>query len=85
MNDDKPPMLDYATPQLLKKSTTGKWLARFYGHFAAAYGTCWLVVVGAAVLFQTHINTGLFGLVGFVVIAVIYAAMRMAARADGHE
>jgi hypothetical protein len=50
---------------------------KFYGHFAAAYGTLWLVMLILAFVSQSHIDTGLFGLVGFPIIALIYATVRM--------
>ena len=50
---------------------------RFYGHFAAAYGTLWLVMLLVALLTQSHIDAGLFGLVGFPIIALIYAIARL--------
>jgi hypothetical protein len=56
-------------------------MGRFYEHFAAAYGTMWLVVVLLAVITQSHIETGLFGLIGFPIIALIYAAVRTTNRA----
>jgi hypothetical protein len=52
-------------------------MARFYGHFAAAYGTMWLVLLLLALVTQSNINTGLFGLIGFPIIALIYAAIRI--------
>jgi hypothetical protein len=51
-------------------------MARFYGHFAAAYGTIWFCIMLAAVLTQSHINAGEFGLWGFPVIALVYALLR---------
>ncbi len=51
--------------------------ARFYGYFAAAYGTFWLVILGAAVLTQSNVNAGEFGLYGFPLIALLYAFARM--------
>jgi hypothetical protein len=51
-------------------------MARFYGHFAAAYGTIWFCLMLAAVLTHSHINAGPFGLWGFPVIALIYALLR---------
>src|SRR5262245_59415840 len=47
-----------------------------YGHFAAAYGTCWLILLAAALVSQTHIDTGLFGLLGFPVVGCVYALYR---------
>ncbi|MEM9345149.1 MAG: hypothetical protein AAGB26_00900 [Planctomycetota bacterium] len=51
-------------------------LIRFYGHFAAAYGTLWLVMLLVAFMSQSHIDAGLFGLLGFPIIALIYAIAR---------
>ena len=51
--------------------------ARFYGHFAAAYGTFWLVILGVAVLTQLNVNAGEFGLYGFPLFALLYAFGRM--------
>lgn len=51
-------------------------MIRFYGYFAAAYGTMWLMIVFAALVSQSHIETGLFGLIGFPIIALIYAIVR---------
>ena len=47
---------------------------RFYEHFA--YGTIWLLVLAIALATQQHIDTGLFGLIGFPVISLIYAFVR---------
>ncbi|MHC4409445.1 MAG: hypothetical protein ACYS0E_04325 [Planctomycetota bacterium] len=49
---------------------------RFYLHFAAAYGTFWLFLMSVALIGQTHIDTGVFGLVGFPIIAGVYSAIR---------
>jgi len=49
----------------------------FYGRFAAAYGTCWLLMVVLAVVTQSHIDAGVFGLVGFPLIALFYAVIRI--------
>jgi len=49
----------------------------FYGRFAAAYGTCWFVLMLVAVLTQSHINTGLFGFIGFPLIGIFYAIIRI--------
>lgn len=59
---------------------------RFYGYFAAAYGTIWFCLMLAAVVTQSHINAGPFGLYGFPVIAFVYALLRSAgASADADE
>ena len=49
---------------------------RFYGHFAAAYGTIWLIFV-LSIAFNGHAETGEFGLYGFPVIALVYALLRL--------
>ncbi|MCZ6690973.1 MAG: hypothetical protein O7H41_15390 [Planctomycetota bacterium] len=51
---------------------------RSYEHFAAAYGTCWLVVLMVALAGQTHIETGLVGLLGFPIVGLVYACIRYA-------
>ena len=73
------PIPYYAAPSELLRPRPRLWpsLRRFYGHFAAAYGTCWFIVVALAFLTQNHIDTGLFGLVGFPALVVIYATARM--------
>ena len=50
----------------------------FYRDFAAAYGTCWLVLLALALVTQSHIDTGLFGFIGFPVIGLVYAVWRKA-------
>jgi hypothetical protein len=52
---------------------------KFYGHFAAAYGTIWLLMLGLALITQSHINAGTFGLFGFPIIAFVYALIRIGA------
>jgi hypothetical protein len=49
----------------------------FYGRFAAAYGTCWFVALLLALLTRSRIDTGAFGLVGFPLIGVFYATIRV--------
>ena len=51
---------------------------KFYGHFAAAYGTIWFALVCAALLTQKHLNAGQFGMFGFPIIAFFYALLRVA-------
>ena len=52
-------------------------MRRFYGHFIAAYGTCWFVLLVLATITMSHINTGAFGYFGFPIISAIYAFVRM--------
>jgi hypothetical protein len=58
-------------------------MKRFYGHFAAAYGTIWLVMMLVAMLTQSHIDAGMFGLIGFPIISLIYAAIRVSSSDSG--
>ena len=51
---------------------------RFYEHFACAYGTIWLLLMLVALITQSHIDAGLFGLIGFPIMALIYAFIRKA-------
>jgi hypothetical protein len=51
-------------------------MAQFYGHFAAAYGTIWLVLLIVAVVTQSHINAGTIGMCGFPIAAFVYALFR---------
>jgi len=53
------------------------WFGRFYGHFAAAYGTLWLIAVIVGLIIQDDVNLGPFGLFGFPLISLIYAFSRM--------
>jgi len=48
----------------------------FYRDFAAAYGTCWLVMLILALVSQSNIQTGAFGVFGFPVIGLIWAFVK---------
>lgn len=50
--------------------------SRFYEHFATAYGTIWLVLMLVALCTGSYIQTGLFGLIGFPILSLIYALVR---------
>ena len=50
--------------------------ARFYGHFAAAYGSCWLIMFLVAFVTQSYINLGGLGFFGFLAISLCYAYFR---------
>jgi hypothetical protein len=52
----------------------------FYTDFATCYGTIWLALTAVALVSQTHINPGIFGVVGFPLISLIYAASRSGSR-----
>jgi hypothetical protein len=54
-----------------------RFCLRFYGHFAAAYGTLWFLLMTAAVCMGAHIETGMIGLIGFPVISLIYSIVRL--------
>lgn len=48
----------------------------WFTYFSSGYGTCWLILFAVALLTQSHINTGIIGLIGFPVIGAIYAFVR---------
>ena len=52
---------------------------RFYGHFAAAYGTCWLLLFLCALVTQSRINLGELGFFGFPAISAVYAYFKFKA------
>jgi hypothetical protein len=58
---------------------------KFYGHFAAAYGTIWLLLLVAALLTQSHIDAGAFGIFGFPIIALVYALIRLSTDQSANE
>lgn len=45
----------------------------------------WLLLLGLGFLTQSHIDAGLFGLIGFPIIAVVYAMFRRSNDADREE
>lgn len=49
---------------------------RFYGHFAAAYGSCWLLLFLCALVTQSSVNLGKLGFFGFPAISAVYAYFR---------
>lgn len=51
-------------------------MARFYLNFSSCYGTIWLVMVGLALVTQSHIDAGAFGMYGFPLVALLYALVR---------
>jgi hypothetical protein len=52
----------------------------FYRDFAAAYGTCWLVLVTVATVTFSDINAGMFGFLGFPLIGLVYAVRQQRSR-----
>lgn len=50
---------------------------KFLLYFTSGYGAIWFVTMALAVLSQSHINTGMFGLIGFPIIAGVYAFNQM--------
>jgi len=52
-------------------------MGKFWLHFTSGYGFMWIVVMLVAVLTQSHVNTGEFGLIGFPIISAIYAFVRI--------
>src|SRR5262245_11525040 len=57
-------------------------MLRFYGYFAAAYGTFWFVMFLCFVVTRKNVNAGEFALYGFPVMAFFYALLRSAAARD---
>ena len=49
---------------------------KFYGHFAAAYGSCWLLLFLCAFITQSSINLKEFGMFGLPAISAVYAYFR---------
>jgi hypothetical protein len=49
---------------------------RFYGRFAAAWGTVWLVLFAIAFLSRSHINLGEGGMILCLLGSLVYAAVR---------
>ncbi len=58
---------------------------RFYEHFAVANGTIWLGLMLLAFCTGTHINTGLFGAIGFPLLSLFYAFFRRAQNSGSDE
>jgi hypothetical protein len=54
----------------------------FYTYFSSGYGTIWLIMIGWSLITRNHLETGSFGLIGFPIIAAIYAALRRSSDAD---
>lgn len=50
--------------------------ASFWTYFTSSYGICWLIIFVVALVGQTNIQTGEFGLFGFPIIALVYAFIR---------
>jgi hypothetical protein len=48
-------------------------ISRFWQNFFLVYGAIWAVLMAVALVTQSHINTGTFGLYGFPLIAIGYA------------
>jgi uncharacterized membrane protein YqjE len=45
----------------------------FYRDFAAAYGTCWLILVIIAFATGHRVDAGAFGLYGFLAVGLCFA------------
>lgn len=48
----------------------------FWTYFTSAYGMIWLVMIGCSVISGAYFNAGIPGLIGFPVLAAIYAWIR---------
>jgi len=51
-------------------------MREFYGSFAAAYGTLWLLFLAFSLLTRSQIETGWIGMFGFPAGSLIYALSR---------
>ena len=49
---------------------------KLYSYFAAAYGSCWLLLFLCAFVTQSRIDLGELGLFGFPAISAVYAYLR---------
>ncbi len=54
----------------------------WFTYFSSAYGTCWLILLAAALITSSRINTGLFGLIGFPLVGIVYAIFRRSRDAE---
>jgi hypothetical protein len=50
---------------------------KFYGHFAAAFGSLWIFFFLIALVTQSRINLGSLGFIGFPIASAVYAHLRM--------
>jgi hypothetical protein len=50
---------------------------KFYGHFAAAYGSCWLLLLLCAFVTQSRIDLGGLGFFGLPAVSTAYAYLRL--------
>ena len=54
----------------------------FWTYFTSGYGVLLLILLGLSLITRSHIDAGLFGLIGFPVIAAIYAWVRRSKDAE---
>jgi hypothetical protein len=54
----------------------------FYTYFSSGYGTMWLALLAFSIVTNSHVDTGEFGLIGFPIMAAIYAFYRRKSDAD---
>jgi hypothetical protein len=52
-------------------------IVKFYGYFAACYGSLWILLILAAFVTQSHIDLGALGFYGFPLLSAIYATLRI--------
>lgn len=53
-----------------------KMKTSFWTYFTSAYGMLWLALLGCSLIAQARLDAGVFGLIGFPIISVIYAWFR---------
>ena len=55
-----------------------KMKTSYWTYFTSGYGTLWLILLGLGLITQSHIDAGIFGLIGFPIISAIYVWIRRA-------
>ncbi|MFN6196182.1 MAG: hypothetical protein ACK58T_42805 [Phycisphaerae bacterium] len=60
-------------------------MRQFYFDFASVYGTCWLVVMTVALVTNSHVNAGPFGMYGFPFLGLVYAGWAASRRSTGRS
>lgn len=60
----------------MKEDLQSELRTSFWTYFSSCFGTLFLLILAFSFLTQSYVDTGLFGLVGFPLISIIYAAKR---------
>lgn len=62
-----------------------KGLLEFYSHFAAAFGTCVLVIWAIVLIAQVHLDPGLCGSIAMLLVSLVYAIPRLVSEDELNE